>query len=124
MELSEESFTIYAGRCYDFDRSASVDEFYDDLNRIKYVKRLLSRYHRKGELKARLLLNHIIVIYNCFGPSATEMLFMRTEGLHHYLKPFVLFLNYLPDTVKYDGKIIHTVNIPMDMGIVQELRKI
>ena len=42
-----------------------------------------------------------------------------------YLKPFLLLLNYCPETVGYiQGKVIRTSDIVMDQKIVNKLRKI
>jgi hypothetical protein len=124
MKLNEESFMIYAAKYYDMRKASSVEEFHEDLKRFQYLKRLFRRYDEDNELRIRLILNHLIVLYNCFGPMSTNMLFMKLEGYHQYLKPFILFLNYLTDTVEYDNKVIKTSSIPMDPIIIEELRKI
>lgn len=124
MKLDEDSFTIFAAKYYDMSKAASSEEFYDDLKRFQYLKRLFKRYDEDNDLRVRLILNHLIVLYNCFGPMSTNMLFMKLEGYHKYLKPFVLFLNYLPEYIEYQGVEIKTSLIPMDSMIIEELRKI
>jgi len=124
MRLDEDNFIIYAGKYYDMKRSASEEEFSEDIKRFQYLKRLLKRYDEDDELRTRLILNHLIVLYNCFGLPTTNMLFYKLKGYHHYLKPFLLFLNYLPELVQYEDRIIHTEYIPMDPFIVKELKKI
>lgn len=124
MKLNEDSFMLYAAKCYDMSKAASSEEFNEDLKRFQYLKRLFKRYDEDNELRIRLILNHLIVLYNCFGPMSTNMLFMKLDGYHKYLKPFVLFLNYLPKTVSYDDVVINTSDISMDQKIVEELRKI
>lgn len=124
MDLSDENFMLFAAKCYDTKRAVSVEEFQDDLKRIQYLKRLFRRYEDSGELKIRLILNHLIILYNCFGPPATDMLFMKLEGYHAYLKPFVVFLNFMPNRISYNGEIIVTSDIPLDPKIIEELRKI
>lgn len=124
MVLNEDTFTIYAAKCYDMKKAASVDEFYDDLKRFQYLKRLFKRYEETGELKIRLILNHLIVIYNCFGAQATPMLYMKLEEYHTYLTPFVIMLNYLPSRIEYGEKNIISSDIPLDSVIIEELRKI
>lgn len=124
MVLSEKNFTLYAAHYYDMDKAVSTEEFEEDLKRFQYVKRLFKRYADGKELKVRLILNHITIIYNCFGPAATEMLFLKLEDYHPYLKPFVLFLNFLPDFVKYETHVLRSTDIPMDEYIIHELRKI
>ena len=124
MKLNENNFTLYAAKSYDAKRAASEEEFYDDLKRFQYLKRLFRRYHDEDDLKIRLILNHIIVLYNCFGPNATNMLFMKLDEYHKYLKPFVLFLNYMPNEIEYNDVKLKSSDISLDEKIVQELRKI
>ena len=124
MKFNEESFIIYAAKYYDMQKAASIEEFNEDIKRFQYLKRLFKRYDEDNELRVRLILNHLIVLYNCFGPMSTNMLFMKLEGYHSYLKPFVMFLNYLPEHIEYSGKIINSNTIPSDPIIIEELRKI
>ncbi|PHS22179.1 MAG: hypothetical protein COA84_13445 [Robiginitomaculum sp.] len=124
MILSEDTFMLFAAHHYDMDRAISTEEFQEDAKRFQYLKRLFRRYDNGKELKLRLVLNHIIIIYNCFGPVATEMLFMKLEGYHKYLKPFVVYLSYMPETIKYDDVIVRNSDVSMDENIITELRKI
>jgi hypothetical protein len=71
-----------------------------------------------------LILNHLIILYNCFGPQATNLLFFKLKDQHQYLKPFVMFLNYMPDVIEYEDVRILNSDIPLDLNIVKELRKI
>ena len=127
-KLDESNFFLYAAKHYDNPYCYDTIEFYDDLNKFKYLKRLFSRYEETGELKERLILNHIIVLYNIFGVDpTTRMLFLKLRGYHHYLKPFLVLLNYMPENVKcigIEGKDILSSDIPMDPQIVERLRKI
>lgn len=124
MHLTEKNFLLYAAKNYDSKRSASEEEFHEDLKRFQYLKRLFKRYEEDNDLRVRLILNHLIVLYNCFGPNTTPMLFMKLEEYHKYLKPFVLFLSYMPDVVMYEEVILKNSDIPMDADIVNELRKL
>ena len=96
--LSPENFILYATKMYTNPSCVGIEEFYEDLQKIKYVKRLLIRFKRGGELKERLILNHIITLQNVFGAEAcTRMLFYKlNKELHSMLKSFLHFLNYLP----------------------------
>lgn len=124
MILNDTNFMLYAAKCYDVKKSAGAEEFYEDLKRFQYLKRLFKRYEEANDLKVRLILNHIIVLYNCFGPEATNMLFFKLKEYHQCIKPFVLFLNYMPETIQYENITILNSDIPMDHLIVTELRKI
>lgn len=124
MILNEKTFNILAARCYDMVTSSSADEFYDDLKRFQYLKRLFKRYDEEGEMKTRLILNHLIVLYNCFGPYATNMLFFKLDEYHELLKPFVVLLNYMPEYIEYEEYRIPSSSIKMNEKVVNELRNI
>ena len=120
--LNESNFVMYAMKLYDNPQCSGIEEFQEDLNRIKYIKRLLRRYHKTGVLKERLILNHIIIISNVFGiEGAVKILFYKIEkDLHSLLKTFLAFLEYLPEMEKgteYDL-------IPLDNKIIDVLRKL
>ena len=116
--LNDENFLLFAAHNYNNKQCTETEEFYDDLNRFKYIKRLLSRYDDTGELQERLILNHIVVISNVFGiEAANKMIWFKIDPNHwHYIKPFLVFLHYLPENEK--------VEIAMDPTIVERLRKI
>lgn len=123
--ISEDNFLIYAAKYYDNPQCQSTEEFYDDLKRFKYIKRLFNKYVETGELKERLILNHIMVLTNVFTPQvAVKLLFIRLDGYLHLLKPFLVLLNILPDRVVINNVVYLTVSIPMDEVIVKRLRSI
>jgi len=124
MKLDEDSFLLYAAKYYDIRMAASSEEFYDDLKRFQHLKRLFKRYDDDDDLKVRLILNHLTVLYNCFGYSATTMLFYKLEDYHQFLKPFVVFLAFMPDVVEYSDKKIIASEIPLDLRIIKELREL
>jgi hypothetical protein len=105
-----------------------VDEFYDDFKRIKYIKRLLNRYKAGDELKCRLILNHIIVLYNVFTPEAfTRILFYKLDQEDHsILKTFLMFLGYMPDVIIGVGGFgdIKSEDIQLDAQVMHFLRNI
>ena len=125
-DLNEKNFLLYAMKHYDNPQCVEVDEFNDDLRKIKYIKRLFNQYAMDGALKERLLLNHIIVFYNVFPVrAATRILFYKLEeDVWPMLKTFLFYLNFLPDKIEsINGRTILTTEIPMDQGIVDSLRK-
>jgi hypothetical protein len=126
-DLNEKNYVHFAMKYYDNRQCTSVEEFNDDLNKIKYVKRLFNRFLETGELRTNLILNHLIVIYNVFeNEAATRMLFFRVEKkFYSILKPFLIFLNRLPEKIKgIDGEDIQTNHIPLNETTIKELRKI
>jgi len=124
MRLDDSTFLLYAAKHYDMKSAASAEDFYEDAKRFQHVKRLFKRYKEDGDLRVRLILNHLIIIYNCFGPAATNMLFLKLKMYHHHLKPFVIYLSYMPEFIEYEDVQIKSTDIPLDINIVQELRKI
>lgn len=124
MNLTESTFLLYAMKHYDNPQCTEMSEFEEDIKRFQYLRKLFSRYRQDGDLKERLILNHLIVIFNVFGPQATNMLFMRLHEYHEYLKPFVMYLNYMPQLLVYDDMIINADSINGDMFIATRLREI
>ena len=125
-DLTEKNFLLYAMQHYENPQCVEVEEFNDDLKKIKYIKRLFNQYAIEGVLKERLLLNHIIVFYNVFSvEAATRILFYKhEENIWPMLKTFLFYLNFLPDKIEsINGRTILTTEIPMDQGIVDSLRK-
>jgi hypothetical protein len=123
--LDDSNFLLYAAKYYDNPQCYDTAEFYEDLKRFKYIKRLINRYIRRGELKERLILNHVIALNNMFGPHATaRMLFMKLEGMEPQVKPFLSFLSVLPDVVEVNGKNLYTAGILADAEIEKRLREL
>jgi hypothetical protein len=127
--LHSDSFIVYAAKNYTNPDSISDEEFFDDLKRIKYIKRLFRLYEETGELKERLILNHLLVFYNVFGlVPANRMLFFRLDSKYYpYLKTFLDFLGYLPNRIENIGlppKSLNMCEIEPDITIMQRLKSI
>jgi len=118
-ELNEDTFLLYAARSYYNPTCFDAEEFYEDVNRFKYLKRLVKRYEDGGKLSVNLILNHLVVIFNVFGiDTGLRMLEYKvfTEENLPILKPFLIYLNVIPND-KYTGTA-------MDETVVEELRNI
>ena len=113
---------MFAMKNYTNPQCTNIDEFYEDLNRIKYIKRLLGKYNKKGIIKARLILNHIIILNNVFGNEAcSRILFHKLEPqFHSSIKTFLQYLNYLPSILPD----VELNKIPQEHKILIELEKI
>jgi len=126
-KLDDSNFFLYAAHHY-MNPCVEEQEFLDDLNRIKNIRRLFGRYEKHGELKERLILNHLMVLYNVFEHKAlTRMLVFKLYDQLHILKPFLLLLSYWPeniDNIGPDGETIRSNEVVMDMKVVDVLRKI
>ena len=125
-DLNEDNFMLYAMKSY-ASPNCVMSEFEGDIKRTKYLKRLFRRYKVTKTLKERLILNHVILLNNVFGPDVTaRILFYRIdERDYDILKTFLLYLNIMPERVSgINGKTIHTTEIPVDMNIAEILRKI
>ena len=117
---------LFCAKHYDNSGYISTEEFIEDLNRIKYIKKLITRYVEHGDLKERLIINHLQVIYNLFGVEpSTRMLFLALKKHHDCLKPFLVLFNTMPEIVfNIEGKDIRNSDVSMDNNIVEVLRKI
>ena len=97
-ELNKDNFILFAIRYYENPTATTEDEFNEDLKRFKYVKRWLKKYHDTGDMNSHLLLNHIIIIFNCWGQAAVPMFFFKMETEYwSYLKSFFIYLNRVPE---------------------------
>ena len=124
MKLTDENYELFAAQHYDTRRACSFSEFQNDLKKVTYIRKLLSRYLEDDDLQMRLILNHIIVFMNCFGPAGAQMLFMKLDKYQAQLKPILMFLGYMPNKISYNEVTLRSSDITMDLNIVNELRKI
>jgi len=125
-DLNEENFLIYAMKCYTTP-NCILSEFEGDIKRTKYLKRLFRRYKVTKSLKERLILNHIILLNNVFGPEATSrILFYRIdERDYDILKTFLCYLKIMPEMIYgINGKNISSYDIPMDPNVAEILLNI
>jgi len=108
-ELNADNFLLFAIKNYENPQAVAEEDFHKDLNHFKYIKRLLKKYNKTGDLKTHLLINHFIVLYNIFGEATTPMLFFKLdEDMWSQVKTFILFLNRLPD---YPKCYIHDIEV-------------
>jgi len=127
-KLDESNALLYAARYYDNPQCHDTIEFYDDLKRFQYLKRLFNRYKETGELKERLVINHIIILYNVFGPMpCTRLLFLKLGEHSDVLKPILEFLGTMPSKVENVGlqnTTYHACDIINDRNIEEILKRI
>lgn len=118
MRLTKENLVVYAAKHYYNPKCIDSEEFFEDLKKFKYVKRLLNRYRQSGELSERLIINHLIVIFNVFGYDAGLNILELKIELEYWeiLKPFLIFLKAIKNT--------EYTNIEMDKFVVERLREI
>lgn len=114
--LNEDVFTLFAARHYYNPTCIDAEEFHEDLKRFKYVKRLLNRFIENKVLSERLIMNHLVIIFNVFGQDAgLKMLEYKLEDKHWpVIKPFLIYLKIMPSD-KYS-------NILSDQEVVNKLR--
>jgi len=118
IELTEENLFLYAAKHYYNPQFSDIEEFHEDLKRFKYIKRLVNRYLENGDLAERLILNHMIVVFNSFGVEAgLKILELKLDEKHWpVVKPFLIFLKYI--------RVDQYTGISMDQKVVEVLRKI
>lgn len=122
-KLNESNFLVFAMHHYDNPQCHSLQEFEEDLKKFLYLKKLISRYKNNGELRERLILNHIIVLYNIFGENATQMLFYKIdESCWDTLITFLVYLDRMPESIPELNIVLS--DIALDEMIISTLRKI
>ena len=126
-DLNDDNFLMFAMKEYNDIQCTDIEEFYDDLKKIKYIKRLFNIYTNTGQLKERLILNHLIVFYNVFSVQAgTRILFYKIEkDFWPILKTFLIFLDRMPEKIdSIRGETVRASDILLDDGIITRLRSI
>ena len=119
-ELNDDNYMMFAIKHYHNPQAVTQEDFYEDLKKFKYIKRLLKRYQKSGELKSHLLLNHFICLYNVFDDAATPLLFFKIDKeLWSVLKTFLVFLGRIPE---YPKSTVH--DIPVDVECLGILNKV
>jgi hypothetical protein len=119
-ELNEENYIIFAIKHYENPQAVTQEDFFEDMKRFKWIKRLLNKYKNTGELNNHLIINHFMVLYNVFGEATTPLLFYKiNKDLWSVLKTFVMYLGRLPE---YPKSTIH--DIPIDIECLKTLNQI
>lgn len=121
--LTEQNFDIFAARHYDNVFYDTI-EFQLDLKRFAYIKRLFNLYLKTGELKDRLIINHLVIIYNLWSSAATPMLFVKLRGYESILKTFLVFMERMPERILGVGlekRDIFNEDIDIDYNIMKVL---
>ena len=124
-DLNNDNIMMYAMKAYDRP-NCIMSEFKDDMKRFNYLKRLFLRYRKIGELREQLVLNHLVVLYNVFGPEVTSrMLFFKmSKDDYPALKTYLLFLSIMPDRIRgIKGQDIISSDIPIDPRVAEVLRQ-
>jgi hypothetical protein len=123
-DLSSDNIMLYAIKSYD-KPNCIMSEFKEDMKRFNYLKRLFYRHRKVGDIKERLVLNHLVVLYNVFGIEvATRLLFYKiAKEDYSTLKTYLVFLSCMPEKIKgIKGNDILSSNIPIDLKIANILR--
>ena len=122
-KLNDNNFLMHAMKNYENPQCCSIEEFEEDLKRFLYLKKLLSRHKNDDELRERLILNHIIILYNLFGESTTNFLFYKIDKeCWDSLVTFLVYLNRMPEELpQYSIKLS---DVKLDEKIISSLRKI
>jgi hypothetical protein len=124
--LTNDNIMLYLVKAYD-KPNCIMSEFNDDMKRFNYLKRLFQRYRKYDELREQLVLNHLVVIYNVFGPevAARALFFKMSKEDYSTLKTYLIFINCMPEKIRgVKGQDIISSDIPVDMKIAEVLRQI
>lgn len=123
--VTDDNFMILAARHYD-GHSLSTKDFYDDIKRVKYLKRIFNRYKKKEDIKFRLALNHLVIFYNVFGIElATKILFLKLKDYLPMLRPFLEQLGFWPvgQTLSVGKSTVDASMIDADEWIAKMLKE-
>jgi hypothetical protein len=123
MFKNEAEFLQYAMHNYDNPQCSTVSEFEEDLKKFLYLKKLFTRYKKNDELKERLILNHLIVLFNLFGDASVKMLFYKIDvDDWDVLATFLTYIGRMPEQIPGTAHLV--TDIGLDDKIIAELRKI
>lgn len=126
-KLDESNFLLFAAKHYDNTQCFDTIEFYEDLNRFKYVKRLLNKFKETGDLKDRLIFNHLTVLFNVFGAHACfRMLFLKLEGFHSEILPFLDVMGGAPELIEkigLEGKDVFPQDLQRSKKVIETLKR-
>lgn len=121
--ITEQNFEVLAAKYYDNVFYDTV-EFQLDLKRFAYLKRLFNYYYKTNDLKDRLIINHLVVIYNLWSKAATPMLFVKLSGYESLLKTFLVYMERMPDKIEeigMDKRTIISKEIEIDYSVLKVL---
>lgn len=125
IDLNDSNFFLYMAKFYENKSCATIDEFYEDLNIVMHLKKLFTRYQVNKELRERLILNHILSLFNIFHPIAViKLLLYKMDEKHYsYIKTVLVYLNRCPDIISVRGKTIDMTKIEIDELLYRRLEK-
>jgi hypothetical protein len=119
-ELNDENFILFAIKHYENPQAVTEADFYEDLKRFKWIKRLLKKHKSNGEMNIHLLINHFLILYNTFGDAATPLLFFKIDSEYwSFIKTVIVYLGRFPE---YPKTQLH--NIPIDIDCLENLNKL
>lgn len=116
-KLTTKNFSAYALKHYDDPQCEDMEDFEEDLRRFRYFKRLLHRYYESGEMRERLMLNHLITLFNVFGfEPCMRMLEFKIKEQRYWcsIKTMLLYLGYIEETWRPE--------LPLEDELVDRLR--
>ncbi len=120
--ISNENWLLYASLKYKLKEHSTTREFMTDLNTTKYINRHFNNYRRKGYLKSRLCMNHIIVYFNVFQTDAAQRLLFFKIPPENWalLKMFLVFLERCPQQVRgINGSTINVGEIEIEQDALE-----
>ena len=119
-ELNEDNYILFAIKHYENPQAVTEDDFYDDLKRFKWVKRLLKKYKTNGDVNIHLLINHFLILYNIFGDAATPLLFFKIDSEYwSFIKTIIIYLGRFSE---YPKTKLH--DIPVDIDCLSYLNNL
>lgn len=119
-ELNENNFILFAIKNYENPHAVTEDDFYNDLKRFKWIKRLLKKYKSNGDMNFHLLINHFLILYNIFGEAATPLLFFKIDSEYwSFIKTIIVYLGRYPEYPKTELD-----DVPIDLNCLSQLNQL
>lgn len=125
MKITDANFDHLAFSAYNNYKCEGISDISADMDRFKYISKAITKYKKDGEIKERLVLNHIIILFNVFGESARDFIFFKIKKDHHpVIITFMAYLHRLPDFVEINGKIVDVTKMKYDAYVAERLQQI
>jgi len=123
--ITDNNFIDFCAEHYENIQYVTREEFEEDIGRIKYIRKLLTRYQNGGDLKYRLILNHIVILSNIFSPRIlSSILYFKFLDVFDCIKPFLEYLELLPRYINLGNEWIDTNSILSNRNIIEILKEI
>ena len=93
----EHDFLERAMKAYDNPSAITIEEFNRDLNMVLTIRKFIKKFlTTPEELNVRKLVNFVVVVHNCFGSTAIDLLLYKIKDPEYLgvLVPIIAFIGW------------------------------